>query len=96
MQHEVFAVFAFQGVDHLLVLAGSERRHRQGLGLAAGEQCRAVGPRQNADLRCDGPDRARVAAINAVAAAHNRAAHNLFLQVLENLQGESALLFVGK
>ena len=37
----------------LLVLAGAERRHHQGLGFAAGEDGGAMGARQNADLRGD-------------------------------------------
>ena len=46
----MLAVLAFQRVDDLLVLAGAERGDHQSLGLAAGEQRRAVGARQHADL----------------------------------------------
>ena len=45
MQHEVLLVGALEAVDELLVLAGAESRHHEGLGLAAGEQRRTVGAR---------------------------------------------------
>ena len=50
VQQEAFLVGAFQRVDVLLVLAGAERGDHQRLGLAAGEQRRAVGARQDADF----------------------------------------------
>ena len=50
VQHEVLAVLAFERVDDLLVLAGAERGDDERLGLAAGEQRRAMGARQDADL----------------------------------------------
>ena len=50
MQQERFFVGALQRVDALLVLAGAERGDHQRLGLAAGEQRRAVGARQHADF----------------------------------------------
>ena len=43
----------------LLVLAGAERGDDQRLGLAAGEQRRAVGARQDADFGDDRADRLR-------------------------------------
>jgi hypothetical protein len=56
VQHEVLAELAAERVDDLLVLAGAERRHAEGLRLAAGEQGRAVGARQHADLGHDRRD----------------------------------------
>ena len=50
VQHEMLAVLAFERVDDLLVLAGAERGDDERLGLAAGEQRRAVRARQHADL----------------------------------------------
>ncbi len=50
MQQERLLVGAFQGVDALLVVAGAQGGDHQGLGLAAGEQGRAVGARQDADF----------------------------------------------
>jgi hypothetical protein len=46
VQHEGGLVGPRQAVDILLVLAGAERGNDDGLGLAAGEQRRAVGARQ--------------------------------------------------
>ncbi len=61
VQHEGRLVGALQAVDHLLVLAGAERGDDQRLGLAAGEERRAVRARQHADLarRSGGPSSGR-------------------------------------
>jgi hypothetical protein len=67
VQHEVLAVFALERVDDLLVLAGAQRGHDQRLGLAAGEQRRAVGARQDADFGHDRADGLGVAAVDALA-----------------------------
>src|SRR5262249_30375473 len=56
VQQEGLLVGALQRVDELLVLAGAERGDHQRLGLAAREQRRAVGARQDADLADDRPD----------------------------------------
>ena len=85
MQHEVLAVFALERIDDLLVLAGAQRRHNQGLGLAAGEQGAAVQARQDSDL---GPDRAHgpgVAAVDALAGVENALPRTMsLLQLLES------------
>src|SRR5262245_46936726 len=53
VQEEGLLVGSRQRIDELLVLAGAQRRDHECLRLAAGEQRRAVGARQNADLRYD-------------------------------------------
>ena len=68
----------------LLVLAGAERRHHEGLRLAAGEQRRAVGARQHADLGHDRADRLEVAAVDAAAGVEDVPAHDLGLELLED------------
>ena len=55
------------------------------LGLAAGEQRRAVRARQHADLGDDRPDGLGVAAVDARLALQDGAAHDVGLQVLEEL-----------
>ena len=59
VQQEALLVGAFQAVDVLLVLAGAERGDDQRLRLAAGEQRRAVGARQEAGFGDDRADRLR-------------------------------------
>ena len=83
MQQEALLVGAFQRVDELLVLAGAERGDHEGLGLAAGEQRRAVGARQDADLGDDRADRLQVAAVDARAGVEDVPAHDLGLRLLE-------------
>jgi hypothetical protein len=53
VKEEGLLVGAGQRVDELLVLAGAERGDDDRLRLAAGEQRRAVGARQDADFRDD-------------------------------------------
>ena len=66
VQQEGLLVGALQRVDPLLVLAGAERGDHQRLGLAAGEQRRAVGARQDADFADDRADGPQVAAVDAL------------------------------
>src|SRR5438552_2354418 len=67
VQEEGLLVGSRQRVDELLVLAGAEGRNHQRLRLAAGKQRRAVGARQNADLRHDRAHGLDVAAVDAAA-----------------------------
>ena len=76
----------------LLVLAGAERRNDQRLRFAAREQRRAVGARQNADLREDRPHRLHVAPVDADAGVEDVPADHLGLQVVEHF----ADLFLGE
>ena len=85
MQHEVLAVLALERVDDLLVLAGAERGHDQRLRLAAGEQRRAVGARQHADLGHDRTHGLGVAAVDALAGVEDGVAHDVGLEVAELL-----------
>ena len=64
VEHEIFAILAFEGVDDLLVLTGSERRHHERLRLAPGKKGRAVRPGQNADLARYWPNSARIASVD--------------------------------
>ena len=83
MQHEVLAVLALQRVDDLLVLAGAERGDAERLGLAAGEQRRAMRARQDADLGDDRADGLGVAAVDAQAGVQDGVADDVGFQVLE-------------
>ena len=96
MQEKVLAIVAFERIDDLLVLAGPEGRHRQGLGLAAGKQRRTVGARQNADLARDRSHRSRVAAVDPPPAAQDRAADDFLFDLLEQLQRQGTLGLVGE
>ena len=85
MQQEVLLHRAFEAVDVLLVVAGAEGRDHQGLRLAAGEQGRAVGARQDADFGNDRADGLQVAAVDAQAGVEDVPAHDLGLEVVEDL-----------
>src|ERR671933_300689 len=62
------------------------------LRLAAREERRTVRPGQDADLGDDRAHRLGVAPVDAAAFLEDRAAHDLLLEVLEELAGELALL----
>ncbi len=83
VQEEGLLVGAFQAIDVLLVLAGAERRDGQRLRLAASEERRAVGARQDARLGDDRAHRLHVAPVNARAGVENVPAHDLRLRLLE-------------
>ncbi len=87
VQHEVLAALALQRVDDLLVLPGAQRRDAQRLGLAAGEQRRAVRARQDADLGHDRAHRLGVAAVDAHAGVQDGVADDVGLEVLEHALG---------
>ena len=83
VEQEPLLVGALERVDVLLVLAGAERRHHQRLRLAAGEQGRAVGAGQHADLGEDRPHRRQVAAVDAALVVEDVPAHHLGLGVVQ-------------
>ena len=85
MEQEALLVRPLERVDVLLVLAGAERRDHQRLRLAAGEQRRAVGARQHADLGEDRAHRRQVAAVDAALVVEDVPAHDLGLGVVEGL-----------
>ena len=94
VQEERLLVGPVQGVDPLLVLAGAERGHHQRLGLAAGEQRRAVRARQHADLGDDRTHRLHVAAVDALAGIEDVPAHDLGFDLLED--AADLLLGIGR
>ena len=94
VQQERLLVGALQRVDELLVLAGAERGDHQRLGLAAGEQRRAVRARQHADFRDDRAHGLEVAAVDALAGIEDVPAHDLGFELLEH--AGDALLVVGR
>ncbi len=83
VQHEGRLVGTLQAVDHLLVLAGAERRDDQRLCLAAREERGAVRARQHAHLREDRAHRLQVAAVDAYVGVEDVPADDLRLQLLE-------------
>ena len=88
VEHEGFLVGPLQRIDVLLVVTGTERGDRQGLGLAAGEQRAAMGTRQDADLGQDRPHGLEVAAVDADAALEDVAADDRLLELLQHLADE--------
>ena len=84
VQHERFFVGPAQRVDPLLVLAGAERGDDDRLRLAAGEQRRAVGARQEARLDDDRAHGDEIAAVDALAGVENVPAHDLAFELLEH------------
>src|SRR5205085_550428 len=62
-----------EAVDDLLVVGRAERARDERLGLAAGEERRAVRARQDAELDRDRPDLVRRAAVDAPARERRRA-----------------------
>src|SRR6185369_9111622 len=65
VQHEALVGEALQPVDHLLGLLGAERGGDDRLRLAAGEERRAVGAREEAGADLDRANGLRVAAVDA-------------------------------
>ena len=78
------------GVDALDVGRRSERGDRQRLRLAAGEEPRAMRPRQEADLDRDRPDRLQVAAVHADALVEHQLADDLLVQQAGEVLARSA------
>ena len=95
VQHEARVGEALEPVDHLLGVLGAERGGDDRLGLAAGEQRRAVGARQEADHRLDRADGLGVAAVDAAAFLEDRAADDVGLELLHQLGGDQLLLRLG-
>ncbi|KAF5049425.1 hypothetical protein DSECCO2_439870 [anaerobic digester metagenome] len=76
---------AGQGLDALLVAGAAQGACAQGLGLAAGEDGRAVGAGQEAHFHGQGADRGQVAAVDAELFGHDALAHELLLELLQDL-----------
>jgi len=85
VEHEARIAQALEAIDHLLRFLGAERRGDDRLGLAAGEQRRAVGARQEADDRLDRADGLGVAAVDTAAFLEDGAANDVGLRLLTAL-----------
>ena len=83
MEQEALLVRALKRIDVLLVLASAERGDHKSLCLAASEQRRAVGARQDADLRQDWADGRQVAPVDPAFVVEDVPAHDLGLGVVE-------------
>ena len=86
VEQEPLLVGPVQRIDILLVLARAERRDDQRLRFAAGEQRRAVGAGQHADLRQDRAHGGQIAPVDAALVVENVPAHDLGLGVVERLR----------
>ena len=83
VEQEALLVGAVERVDVLLVLPGADCRDDEGLRLAAREQGRAVGAREDPDLRQDRADGRQVAAVDAALVVEDVPAHHFRLSVVE-------------
>ena len=92
VQQERLLVGSRQRVDVLFVLAGAERGYHQRLSLAAGEQRRAVGAGQHADLGDDVADRPDITTVDSSPRIEDVPANDLCFQLLEH--GGNAKLVV--
>ena len=95
MQHEALGSgFAgLEQLDALLVVLGAQRDGHQRLGLAAGEQRRAVRARQDAGFDGDGTDLVEGAAIRTAMILDHLVAEDALPERLEALGGFRLLLF---
>ncbi len=75
VEQEIFLVLATDGIDDLAIAGGAERGGDDRLGLAASEQGRAVGARQDAGADGDRADRAQVATIDPHLGVEHLVAH---------------------
>ena len=82
MQHEALLVGAFQAIDELFVVAGSQGGDHQGLGFAAGEQRRTMGTRQDADFRHNGTHGDQIAPVDALLGVEHRIAHDVGFHIM--------------
>src|SRR4051794_24837999 len=83
MQHEVLAIFPFERVDDLLVLTGPQRRYRERLGLASGEQCRTMSATKDPDLARNRSEGASIATVDPGCAPQHSTTDDLLLEILE-------------
>ena len=90
MQHEVPVVFALQGVDLLLIIAGAQRDDRERLCFPSREQRRAVRARQDAHFARDRPDVRGPAPVGSLAVLQD---HLTDFGVLEVMKHELHVAF---
>src|SRR3954468_8352547 len=93
VQQERLFVRSRQRVDILLVLAGAERGHDHRLGLAAGEQRRAVGAGQHADLGDNVAHGLAIAAVDALAGVEDVPANDFGFELLEHAADAQLVVF---
>ena len=86
VEQEPLLIGAVERIDILLVLAGAERGDHQRLRFAAGEQGRAMGAGQHADLGQDRTHRRQIAPVDPALVVENVQAHDLGLGVVERLR----------
>src|SRR5690606_42064027 len=84
VQQEGFLAGSGEFIDVLLILAGAERCNDQSLRLAAGEERRAMGARQNADLRHNRANRLEIASVDTRGRVKDVPAYDLGLEILEH------------
>ena len=85
VQHEGLAALALDGIDDLRIAGGAQRGGHDGLGLAAGEQRRAMGARQELHATRYVPHHRRAAPVDAALSRDDGAAHDRLLELLERL-----------
>src|SRR5215472_10391677 len=84
VQHERLAPLALEAVDDLRIAGGAEGGDDHRLGLAAGEERRAVSARQYTDPDCYRAHGARVAPVDARLAVEDPLAHDVALELEEH------------
>ena len=94
--HELLGIVGGQGVQVLLHAQGAQGGRGQHLGLAPGEETRAVGAGQDAHLAGDGADLRQAAAVGAHLQVQNAAAHLALDHVLEPLGHLVLAKFLGQ
>ena len=94
VEEERVLALALVLLDDLRVVGGAERRGHEGLGLAAGEERRAVGAGEDADLGGDRADLRELAAVEALA-GEDRLARQDLDEVVGGLGDLLALLGLG-
>ena len=87
MEHEPLLGILAEGVQPLGVLDRAQGDRGQALGLAPGEEGRAVGPGERADLDRDGPDLVEPPSVGPLSLVEDEVADELLLEGVEDLLG---------
>ena len=85
VQHEVLFAGAFEAVDKLFILAGTQRCDHQSLRFTAGEQRRTMGARQRTDFGHDGAHGFEIAPVDAPPGVEHRIAHHIGFEIVEQI-----------
>src|SRR6266550_8467119 len=91
--HVALELFSRQNVELLLVRHRAQGRNRQRLGLAAGEQARAVSTRQHADLNRDVAHVLQAAPVDANALFDDPLADPVLERLVEQLAEDLDVLW---